>query len=281
MVSGGAAYAAGHLGKNSVGTKQLKKNSVTTAKIKKNAITGAKVKTHTLTGSDINLGKLGTVPSAEAPTRLSALEGVHVVGAAGEPPFAPGASGLTTFGTINLPPVGFYKDHEGIVHLEGVAKSTGAEKFVFTLPPGYRPPSGIAQLFVGGAALVFVVGSNVSSEGKDLSGTVDHLHGNRASGRNHLPRGELTRNARTSRTPSIPAWRAFRRSLEAAAWLRSGLLTTCQVALTGGGADRVSTVVDLLDARRLVWVRLVAHVPSRLRTRDCGPILSPGVSRVK
>jgi hypothetical protein len=35
LLSGGAAYAASHLGKNTVGTKQLKKNSVTTAKIKK------------------------------------------------------------------------------------------------------------------------------------------------------------------------------------------------------------------------------------------------------
>ncbi len=173
VVSGGAAYAAGHLGKNSVGTKQLKKNSVTTSKIKKNAITGAKVKAHTLVGSDINLSKLGTVPSADVANSLSAPEGVHIVGASGEPPFAPGASGLTTFGgTINLPPVGFYKDHEGIVHLEGIAKATGAEKVVFTLPPGYRPPSGIAQLFLNGTSLIFVVGSNVSDEGQDLSGLV-------------------------------------------------------------------------------------------------------------
>ena len=42
---GGGAYAAGHLGKNTVGTKQLKKNAVTTAKIKKEAVTAAKVKT--------------------------------------------------------------------------------------------------------------------------------------------------------------------------------------------------------------------------------------------
>ena len=32
LLGGGAAYAAGHLGKNAVGTKQLKKNAVTTAK---------------------------------------------------------------------------------------------------------------------------------------------------------------------------------------------------------------------------------------------------------
>ena len=75
LVLGGAtAFAAGHLGKNSVGSKQLKKNAVTSAKIKKNAVTtakiknnavnGAKVKDGSLTGADINLGALGTVPKA-------------------------------------------------------------------------------------------------------------------------------------------------------------------------------------------------------------------------
>jgi hypothetical protein len=54
ILGGGAAFAAAKLGKNTVGTKQLKNNAVTTAKIKKGAVTGAKV----------NLGSLGKVPSA-------------------------------------------------------------------------------------------------------------------------------------------------------------------------------------------------------------------------
>ena len=54
VVGGATAFAAGHLGKNTVGAKQLKKNAVTTAKIKKGAVTGAKLK----------LSTLGTVPSA-------------------------------------------------------------------------------------------------------------------------------------------------------------------------------------------------------------------------
>lgn len=72
VVGGATAFAA--LGKNTVGTKQLKKNAVTSAKIKNNAVTtnkikanavnGAKVKDGSLTGADINLGALGTVPSA-------------------------------------------------------------------------------------------------------------------------------------------------------------------------------------------------------------------------
>jgi hypothetical protein len=74
LVLGGAAVAAVQLPKNSVGKKQLKNNAVVTAKIKKNAVTspkikagaidGSKVKDGSLTGTDINLGTLGTVPSA-------------------------------------------------------------------------------------------------------------------------------------------------------------------------------------------------------------------------
>ena len=52
-ISGGAAYAAS-LGKNSVGTKQLKNGAVTEAKIANGAVTGPKV----------NLATLGSVPNA-------------------------------------------------------------------------------------------------------------------------------------------------------------------------------------------------------------------------
>lgn len=58
---GGSAYA---VGKNSVGTKQLKNNAVTAKKIKKNAVTTAKVKNGAITGAKVKLSSLGTVPSA-------------------------------------------------------------------------------------------------------------------------------------------------------------------------------------------------------------------------
>lgn len=58
----GSAYAA--LGKNTVGTKQLKQKAVTTGKIANNAVNGAKVAPGSLSGEDINLAALGTVPSA-------------------------------------------------------------------------------------------------------------------------------------------------------------------------------------------------------------------------
>jgi hypothetical protein len=53
VLGGGAAFAAGKLGKNSVGTKQLKSNSVTTAKIKNEAVTEAK-----LAGNAVSAAKL-------------------------------------------------------------------------------------------------------------------------------------------------------------------------------------------------------------------------------
>ena len=58
----GSAYAA--LGKNTVGSKQLKAKAVTTGKLANNAVNGTKVAKGSLTGEDINVGALGTVPSA-------------------------------------------------------------------------------------------------------------------------------------------------------------------------------------------------------------------------
>jgi methionine-rich copper-binding protein CopC len=85
----GTAFAA--LGKNSVGSKQLKKNAVTAVKIKSNAITEAKIATNAVTsnklkdnavtsdkiangavtGAKVNLSSLGTVPSATSATNAT------------------------------------------------------------------------------------------------------------------------------------------------------------------------------------------------------------------
>jgi hypothetical protein len=62
----GTAYAA--LGKNSVGSRQLKRKSVTTGKIANNAVTSAKVAKETLTGDDIKIGQLPPVPNANEAT---------------------------------------------------------------------------------------------------------------------------------------------------------------------------------------------------------------------
>ena len=170
---GGAAYAATKLPANSVGTKQLKKN----------AVTGSKVKSHTLTGHNIDLAKLGTVPSASnavtsgTANALAPPEAIHLVGMAGQPAFEGGSVGYGEPG-VTFQPVGFYKDKEGIVHLEGVVK-VGKEKGstslvpIFTLPAGFRPADSVVQMFYSGYTNgVVIAGSNASYEGHGLSGNV-------------------------------------------------------------------------------------------------------------
>jgi hypothetical protein len=58
----GTAFAA--LGKNTVGSRQLKAKAVTSGKIANNAVTSAKVAKGSLTGDDVNVNALGTVPTA-------------------------------------------------------------------------------------------------------------------------------------------------------------------------------------------------------------------------
>ncbi len=177
----GTSYAALKLPKNSVGAKQLKKNAVVTAKIKKEAVTGIKVKKHTLTGNNINLAKLGTVPSATAAATattagtatvansLSPLEAPHFVGDGGQPGFEEGWHNSPAEGPFSFGRVEFYKDHEGIVHLEGAGEA-GSGPIIFTLPSGFRPASGQVRAFEAGPVVVF--GGNTSFEGIDLGGKV-------------------------------------------------------------------------------------------------------------
>jgi hypothetical protein len=168
ILLGGGAYAAVKLPKNSVGAKQLKKSSVTAAKLKKNAVTGAKVKNGTLTGTDIDLSRLGKVPSAATAEGLSAPEGIHLVGSAGEPGFEGGAQNFGSFYGINTQAVGFYKDHEGIVHLVGYAK-VGTSNEIFRLPAGFRPASGTLEIFEGRDIFVFGTGAEPPSDGRVIA----------------------------------------------------------------------------------------------------------------
>jgi hypothetical protein len=60
VLGGGVAYAAGHLGKKSVGTKQLKVSAVTTAKIKNEAVTTEKIKNGAVTGAKLANASVGS-----------------------------------------------------------------------------------------------------------------------------------------------------------------------------------------------------------------------------
>jgi hypothetical protein len=179
LLAGGTALAASKLAKNSVGPKQLRSN----------AVTGAKVKNQSLSGRDINLKKLGTVPgavhaatadsatqaaSATVAGALTPAEPTHVVGAPGEPVFQSNSHNLAIPGTAPAP-VGFYKDHEGIVHLEGLAEfgtGAGGESILFTLPPGDRPAGGTVQVFEVQGGSMLIGGSGSSFEGVDISGEI-------------------------------------------------------------------------------------------------------------
>jgi hypothetical protein len=173
---GGTGYAAYKLPKNSVGTKQLKKN----------AVNSAKVKNHSLTGLDINLAKLGTVPAAnnaahattaDSANSIPPAEPSHVVGASGEPPFLSGSANRTfPVAGASYQPVGFFKDHEGIVHLEGVAdagKEGSTPGMIFILPPGYRPANSKVLAFEPAEERgILISGVGVNLGGIDLSGGV-------------------------------------------------------------------------------------------------------------
>jgi hypothetical protein len=180
LVLGGAtAFAAKKIGSNeiksnAITTGKIKKNAVTTAKIKKQAVTAAKVKKGTLTGTQINASTLGTVPTAQTANALAPSEGWHEVGAPGEPGFLNGWHNLPA----PFESTAFYKDHEGIVHLQGFVNVGSGEEpivgLVFTLPVGFRPGTGLSLVFpnVEENEEISVLGSNVSSGGKDLSGDI-------------------------------------------------------------------------------------------------------------
>ena len=186
VLGGGAAIAANQLGKNTVGSKQLKKNAVATsdikknavntAKLKKNAVATAKIKKDAVTGAKVNEATLGTVPSANLANSIPPAEPTHLVGAPGEPAFEGGSSNAVPGGVNAFNPVGFYKDHEGIVHLQGIAQvgvSGTSITPIFTLPPGFRPAAGkVIILEQVNEFPAIVGGSNTVLEGFDLNGKV-------------------------------------------------------------------------------------------------------------
>lgn len=157
-LGGAGAMAATHLGKNTVGNSQLKASAVTGAKVKDGTLTGADVNVASLgkvpaaaradsagsadraataghadsagradsatradsaaradtatTAADANHAT--TADSATIASSLTAPEPVHLLNTNGEPK----TQNIETYA-----PVGYYFDHEGVVHLQGRFKS--------------------------------------------------------------------------------------------------------------------------------------------------------------
>lgn len=125
---------------NSVYSRDLRNNDVRDLDIRNGTIKGRDVAKSTLTGDNINLSKLGQVADSAALGGVAAKEYAHVaeavrlVGAQGEPPFAPGAS--YTVGPDLAP--GFWLDGD-VVSLQGTVTGPAGGGTLFTLPAGYRP----------------------------------------------------------------------------------------------------------------------------------------------
>jgi hypothetical protein len=153
---------SGDIKNGQVKTKDIRNNAVTTKKVKNNNLRSNDIRNNTLTGNDINEGSLGQVPSANSANTagtansaniansLAAPEGFHQVGAPGEPGFLNGCTphSLMTPG-VEVESPGFYKDHEGRVHLKGVYICPAANAVAFQLPPGYRPANTRILAFSG------------------------------------------------------------------------------------------------------------------------------------
>ena len=97
----GTAIAA--LGKNTVGSRQLKSKSVTTAKFADGAVTGDKVAKNTITGQNIDVNKLGTVPKAVSAKQANDANAVN-----SHPASCPAGTTLVRglcFDSVSNPPI--------------------------------------------------------------------------------------------------------------------------------------------------------------------------------
>jgi len=164
---GGTVYAA-----SKISGKTIKRGSEPGNRLKKDTVTGKQVKESTL----------ATVPNATHATNadnaatVAAPEGFHEVGAVGEPAFQHGCHNIG----FNLETVGFYKDHEQVVHLKGVYVGCAGGDIAFQLPPGYRPAGGKQLSFpesqAAATGVVSVVGSGFGSD------TDGYVNSNAAAG---------------------------------------------------------------------------------------------------
>jgi hypothetical protein len=120
LVLGGAtAFAAGNLGKNSVGTKQLKNGAVTGAKIKNGSVSGSKLKLATI-GQVPSAANAGAAKTAETAATANTA---NTAKSAASAKFAETAASAETIGGKTVRPI-FFSAPEGterqVLSLDGL-----------------------------------------------------------------------------------------------------------------------------------------------------------------
>jgi hypothetical protein len=156
LVLGGAtAFAAGHLGKNTVGSKQLKNNAVTAAKIKSAAITGAKIKDGAITAGKLAGGAVSGAQLAPGAVGGSQLADGSVTGsklANGAVGTSKIADGAVTGQQINAGTTPF---SQVVARVRGVG-SYGLSSTLTLAPVGsYTQPAGEDDTYIAGMDVTF------------------------------------------------------------------------------------------------------------------------------
>ena len=171
----GTAYAA--LGKNSVGSRQLKAKSVKTGKIANNAVTSAKVAKETLTGDDIRVSGLPPVPNANEATHAKIADTLTDPGSPSHSASCPGGSTLIRGICFDLalnPPVAGVKAAANACAAKGGFLPTTMELYsvrnVINLGTGVAPDYAVADAYYANTA-----GTNYRTLTVDGSGKIEEL----------------------------------------------------------------------------------------------------------
>ena len=149
VLSGGAALAATHLAKNSVGAKQLKKGAVTTVKIKGGAVGTAQIGDRAVGGGQLASGAILTAKLAKE--------------AVTEEKLAEGAVGTSNIGThavtadkIDAASLPFSRI---VDHIEGLGQVPFVDGTLYALDhPTYLQPVGEDDQFLGAIEVTFQPG---------------------------------------------------------------------------------------------------------------------------
>ncbi len=153
LALGGGTYAATHLGKNSIGTKQLKNSAVSEAKIADGAVSQSKISG--AAQSALRSGPAGGALAGTYPNpRLAPAEPMHEVTSGFGPCNSPTYWQNQNATDPNFPKAGYFRDPYGVVHLRGAVSCPGIAPDpptnIFDLPAGYIPP--LAEIFTAAGA---------------------------------------------------------------------------------------------------------------------------------